>query len=226
MSTNQSTGVREPHQALPNESWLPVVGYEGRYEVSNQGRVRSLDRERLRNIGSGVETNKLKGRILRACRRRSGHYACSLGDGKRQSVRVVHQLVLEAFVGPRPEGYEACHNNGDPSDNRVENLRWDTKSANALDSVRHGTHWQARKTHCAKGHEYTPENTFTADSGHRHCLTCRPSTGAGSHGSKTHCKRGHEFTPDNTLQSTRGRKCRACARIHRLTFKNRKVGQP
>lgn len=53
---------------------------------------------------------------------------------------LVHRLVLEAFVGPCPEGMEGCHNNGDPADNRLANLRWDTKSANAKDSIRHGTH--------------------------------------------------------------------------------------
>lgn len=50
-----------------------------------------------------------------------------------------HRLVLQAFVGPCPEGMEACHNNGNPADNRLENLRWDTPSSNALDKVKHGT---------------------------------------------------------------------------------------
>jgi hypothetical protein len=56
----------------------------------------------------------------------------------RETTHLVHRLVLEAFVGPCPEGMEACHNNGDPADNRLENLRWDTRSANAKDKVRHG----------------------------------------------------------------------------------------
>ena len=51
----------------------------------------------------------------------------------------VHTLVLSAFVGSRPEGMHACHGNGNKLDNRLENLRWDTVSANALDRVRHGT---------------------------------------------------------------------------------------
>lgn len=54
-------------------------------------------------------------------------------------VCMVHQLILFAFVGPRPGRMEACHNNGNPSDNRVENLRWDTTSENQKDAVRHGT---------------------------------------------------------------------------------------
>lgn len=53
--------------------------------------------------------------------------------------RYVHSLVLEAFVGCRPRNMECCHANGDPSDNRLENLRWDTHKANGEDMVRHGT---------------------------------------------------------------------------------------
>ena len=58
--------------------------------------------------------------------------------GKR-NMRQVHRLVLEAFVGPCPAGMEACHNNGVRTDNRVENLRWDTKAANRQDAIRQGT---------------------------------------------------------------------------------------
>lgn len=53
--------------------------------------------------------------------------------------RYVHHLVLEAFVGPRPVGMECCHGNGIPTDNRLANLRWDTRKANRDDAVRHGT---------------------------------------------------------------------------------------
>ena len=51
----------------------------------------------------------------------------------------IHRLVLETFVGPCPKGMEACHNNGNRLDNRLENLRWDTRSNNRKDSVKQGT---------------------------------------------------------------------------------------
>lgn len=89
-----------------------------------------------------------------------------------QLSRHVHTLVLEAFVGPRPPGMFACHENDIPSDNRVENLRWDTPRANRLDSVRNGTHTNANKTECPKGHPYSPENTYHHPSGSRICREC------------------------------------------------------
>jgi len=73
--------------------------------------------------------------------RSNGHYVARLRRWTGKFVPVpVHHLVLGVFVGPRPEGTVACHNNGDGYDNRVENLRWDTRKANAADTVRHGVH--------------------------------------------------------------------------------------
>jgi hypothetical protein len=70
-----------------------------------------------------------------------GHLSVVLG---RRNTRMVHTLVLEAFVGPRPPGKEACHGNGQPGDNRLSNLRWGTRSENIADAVRHGT-WHSEK---------------------------------------------------------------------------------
>ena len=67
----------------------------------------------------------------------TGYLSLCLGNGWPQ--RYVHHLVLEAFVGPRPEGTECCHGNGIRSDNRLCNLRWDTHKENYADAVRHGT---------------------------------------------------------------------------------------
>jgi len=67
----------------------------------------------------------------------NGYSRVHLGLGNKKSI---HRLVLETFVGPCPENMECCHNNGDKSDNRVENLRWDTKSNNSKDDIRHGIH--------------------------------------------------------------------------------------
>jgi len=83
---------------------------------------------------------RLKGKRLKPGHNKGGYaYVGLYRDGVRYARRI-HRLVLETFIGPCPEGMEACHNNGIRTDNRVNNLRWDTSSANHLDAVRHGTH--------------------------------------------------------------------------------------
>ena len=72
----------------------------------------------------------------------------------------------------------ACHTDDDATNNRLENLRWDTSSANAHDRVRNQRDANARKTHCANGHEYTAENTMSSPQPHgwnarRSCRICK-----------------------------------------------------
>lgn len=157
-----------------HEEWRPVVGYEGSYEVSDQGRVRSLERtiEAHGEIRSG-HTRLLKGRVLRHGIGRGGYHRVALVRQCHVAVRFVHRLVLEAFVGPAPEGMECCHNNGDKADNRLVNLRWGTRSENMYDKIRHGVHHEANKTHCPYGHEY--DYFYVNKKGHnkRGCKTCR-----------------------------------------------------
>lgn len=154
------------------EIWKPIVGYEGLYEVSSWGRVRSLDRD---VEYEGKMIRRRKGKILAQQSLKGGHLRVTLcREGKREH-RLVHRLVLEAFEGPCPEGHEALHWNDDPTDNRwPENLRWGTRSENTFDKVRNGRHYQARKTHCDNGHEFTESNTYRRPSdGHRQCRTCK-----------------------------------------------------
>ena len=105
-----------------SEKWLPAVGYEGLYEVSSIGRVRSLDK--IQYCKDGRAPRLLRGRVRKLQTHPRGHLMVNLyaADGNAKMEKV-HRLVLEAFVGPNPPGLECCHNNGDPSDNRVENLR-------------------------------------------------------------------------------------------------------
>lgn len=157
-----------------SERWLPIVGYEGFYEVSDQGRVRSLDRV----VPCGTRKMRTyRGRALADSADTAGYRIVALyRDGRRRTTKV-HSLVLESFVGSRPAGMEACHNNGDLADNRLANLRWDTHSRNVYDSVRQGTHPQSRKTRCTQGHLYTRENTYIQRSANgkvgRVCRTCQ-----------------------------------------------------
>ena len=163
------------------ERWAPVPGWDG-YEVSDQGRIRSLDRIVQRKDGS---RQIVRGRMLAATReKRDGRSRVRLHREGCNVQQRVHRLVLEAFVGPAPVGMIACHNNGDASDDRLSNLRWDTRSANELDKVRHGTHHEARKTHCVNGHEYTSESTYwSARRGRpeRKCRTCHLAKSRAKH---------------------------------------------
>jgi hypothetical protein len=127
------------------ENWRPVVGYEGLYEVSDLGGVRRLPGTisiRSRRW-SGTYTRTLAGGPLRPTKRKKGkHYVALVVNLSRENVVIdalVSHLVLSVFVGPRPEGMEACHADRDPTNNALTNLRWDTHHANVLDAVRHGT---------------------------------------------------------------------------------------
>lgn len=88
--------------------------------------------------------------------------------------KYIHRLVLEAFVGPCPDGMKALHADGNKTNNNVKNLRWGTSAENNLDIVKHGHHRNAQKTHCPSGHALSPENTpdWYKKRGRRGCLAC------------------------------------------------------
>jgi hypothetical protein len=143
------------------ESWLPVVDWEGFYEVSDLGRVRSV-----------VDRVRHPAKVLNPWIVGVGYRRVDLRDGRRSS-QFVHQLVLEAFVGPCPEGMEVCHNDGDPTNNRLDNLRYGTRTGNMQDRTRHGRNPMLAKTHCPQGHPYVEGNIDWGRTGSRTCSTCR-----------------------------------------------------
>lgn len=112
-----------------SEQWLPAVGFEGCYEVSDRGRVKSLPRRRAR------------GGIMKPSVNTHGYLRISLSRDGKPTDRRVHQMVLEAFAGPRPAGLVACHGEGGQLDNRwPENVSWGTYAQNnGTDRERDGT---------------------------------------------------------------------------------------
>ena len=153
------------------EQWKPVSGYEGIYEVSSHGRVRSVDREITDSRG---QARRIKGKVRRTPLDKYGYPTVDLWKQGKGQTRTVHSLVTEAFIGPRPEGMEVCHSDGDGTNNRLENLRYGTHSENMLDRVRHGTDRDAAKTYCPRGHRLSAENISpsSARRGQRECLAC------------------------------------------------------
>ncbi len=116
------------------EVWKDILDYEGYYQASDWGQVQSLDRE---IVDSDGRQRLFRGRILKLQQHGTGHLIVGLSVASAVKIRLVHQLVLETFVGPCPPGCESCHNDGNPSNNYLTNLRWDTRSENIKDRFRH-----------------------------------------------------------------------------------------
>ena len=110
-----------------NERWLPVPEYEGIYDISSLGRVRSYFHKTIR--------------ILKPWKSKKGYLFVDIGNKHRS----IHSLVAESFIGKRPEGLVIRHLDGNPANNTPENLAYGTQSDNEQDSVNHGTHYRNHK---------------------------------------------------------------------------------
>lgn len=186
-ASSRSVGV-----GTPGETWRPVLGLNGSYEVSDHGNVRSLPRVVLRSDG---RLRRFPGVILQPhIRKADGRRTVNVGPPRKVRSVLIPWLVLEAFVGPRPDGLEACHNNGNPGDDRLANLRWDTHSENILDRGRHGTDPARNRARCPQGHDLVEPNLVPKRllAGHRICLACQRA-----HGGRSYAKRkGYIFDFD------------------------------
>lgn len=109
--------------------WRAIVGYEGLYEVSDEGQVRSLRRSL---VMSAYVTN-------------AGYTSAMLRRDGRYRHHLVSRMVCEAFHGSPRQGAEACHNDGDKTNNAASNLRWGSRKDNCQDGIRHGSYlWKNR----------------------------------------------------------------------------------
>ena len=130
---------------MKKEIWESVPNFP-LYEVSDWGNVRSLPSsyERKEWRHGHKQIVKLKGRLLGGWIKRNylgkidARLVALRRDGKTH-ITGVHRLVLLAFRGPAPNGMECCHNDGNPLNNKLNNLRWDTHKNNQADMLRHGT---------------------------------------------------------------------------------------
>ena len=153
--------------------WHEIPGHP-HYEITRDGRVRSLPRKITRSDGV---TLQLKGKELQPgisgrTEKRPGYLAVSLGAGNS---RTIHTLLAETFLGS-PEGRQVRHLNGDSMDNRLENLAYDeTGKQNSQDTRDQGKQWQQKKTHCPRGHKLEGDNLEPSQlsRGWRSCKACR-----------------------------------------------------
>jgi hypothetical protein len=145
------------HDSTPTpEVFKPIPDYPG-YRVSDRGRVQSCwGRGRpIRIHGQGCEPGDRPYKDLALCsikQNRAGgrRLVVDLSRGGKSTKHHVSRLVLRAFVGPCPEGMEACHNDGNPYNNTLGNLRWDTHRSNIDDIEIHGTRERGSSHHMAK----------------------------------------------------------------------------
>lgn len=202
-----------------SEIWKTIAGWPG-YEVSDQGRVRSVDRvlpqkpekictidgcsrpQRRNNVcnthstqlkcgyqitvlephppcafdgcsrqasegeycyGHASQKGQMKplgwrpGKLLSGNMLTIGYLVVTLRDNGKTKTRYIHHLVAETFIGPRPDGMEVRHLNDIKTDNRLVNLTYGTRTENCQDRLRNGINFNAAKTACCRGHEYTQE---------------------------------------------------------------------
>lgn len=140
---------------MTEERWLSIGGYEGLYEVSDYGRVRSLDHVTFAagSYRSCPHNKRWKGRVLRIAYPKNGYPSVVLSRGSDQSVRAVHVLVAETFLGPKPFP-RACalHKDDKKKNNVVDNLYWGSRAQNMEDCARLGNmycgtrHWKVALT--------------------------------------------------------------------------------
>lgn len=184
--------------------WLPVPGYEGLYQVSDDGQVLSAPRATTR------------GGLLKYVYDSHGYPGVTLTRDGIQKRFGVHRLVALAFIGPRPDGLEIRHLDGNVANPAASNLAYGTHGENMTDKARHGTDHNLAKTHCPAGHPYDEANTALYE-GRRFCRTCaRERSGYKGNplpGDRTHCPHGHLYDEANTyVDKTNRRHCRACKR--------------
>lgn len=145
-----------------SERWLPVVGYEGLYLVSSEGRVYSFAR---RGASEGVKRQHL------ATSNGATYYRVKITKDGRGVSKPVHALVAEAFIGPRPEGQVVRHKDGDSLNNRSSNLEYGTVKDNNLDKMIHSGNLSVN--HCRRGHLLKGANLDTNVKENTSCRSCK-----------------------------------------------------
>lgn len=151
------------------EEWRAIPGWEGRYSISDEGRVRSEQRVIMRRDGKPQTISET---MLKPSESKQGYVTFGLTRDDKKTIYKLHRLLAMTFI-PNPENHPLVrHLNDVKNDNRIENLAWGTHLENIEDRRRNG--YVAKKvTHCIRGHEFNEENTYYISTGGRQCIPCR-----------------------------------------------------
>lgn len=126
---------------MENEIWKDILGYEGLYQVSNQGRVKSLERNYVAG-NNGIR--HIYEHCLKPHKDTKGYFYVCLSKNGKSSCKKIHRLVAEAFI-PNPENKpQVDHINGDKTLNITTNLRWATNAENCINP---NTVWKNKRPH-------------------------------------------------------------------------------
>lgn len=204
---------------MSEENWKAIPGWEGLYEASNLGRVRSKDR--LAVTGWGCEFTR-RGKVLKpfgakASRHNMYRYVdlCSNGNDHRKVA--IHRLVAWTFLGPQESGIYVRHLNGDVQDNRLSNLAYGTPSENTRNGIRYCrvcARERQRRSRLNKDPHVKPRRLDLIE----RAEIAKRIVDEGSQ-----CKRGHKFSADNTYVNPQGaRQCRTCQSISVAEYQRRK----
>lgn len=194
------------------EVWRPVPAFDGHYEVSNRGRIRST----------------LTGRLLKQSPAGAGYLRATHthADG-RQSSAYAHRLVALAFLGEPPfPGAQVRHMDGNNKNNALSNLKWGTPKQNHNDKYRHGTA-AAQRSSCRYGHKYPEAEIERRQDGSRICPTCAANTSARAIApivdGKRLCPPGHSHGKTLTCRSRHLCSCQEC--LDAMNAYRRKKGE-
>lgn len=186
--------------------WVSLNGWEGAYEVSPRGYIRTV--ERTRSNGRRYKSQLLKPAISPA-----GYEVVSLQFNGTRKGYLLHRLMLDTFNGPHPADKPyGLHSDGNPRNNHLENLRWGSNSENVQDAIKHGRNHNLNTTHCPEGHPYSTGNTGEAATPYgtkRYCKSCKSS--------RSKARRARGLPPNDprhgtvTGYGTWGCRCLPCA---------------
>lgn len=180
--------------AAPEEEWRDIPGYEGYYQASSLGRIRSVERVISQRHATGEVQRRMPMVYLTPFTHSGdGRFVVALSRDCIVRKFGVHVLVALAFLGPKPHAKsQCCHRDGDHINNSPENLYWGDNSSNVQDAIRHGTHYPASKITCPYGHALRSPN-LKGSARQRACKACANA----NEWARRRRVKGTPFSPDD-----------------------------